>query len=204
MRAEIVQHIHDRRPDLDVLGKWIMLANSKTASKSIMRGVLDDRQIRYKWGARSWSRLWNKVIVPEIDRLVIFTIVRNPWDRAVSAFHYLQQRGTIAKSYSFGQYVKEVLGAAVSASTLDYHFVPQHSSFVCGKYPIPGIVVARFETLAEDWRDIAARINAPRTLPHQNESQHGPYAEYYDDETREIVRRLYAVEIEALGYEFGQ
>jgi hypothetical protein len=40
------------------------------------------------------------------------------------------------------------------------------------------------------------------TIPHRNARKHRPYQSYYDDESRDLVRTMYASEIERFGYEF--
>jgi hypothetical protein len=41
-------------------------------------------------------------------------------------------------------------------------------------------------------------------IPHENASRRGPYPDYYDDESREMIASLYAADIEAFGYSFGE
>ena len=70
--------------------------------------------------------------------------------------------------------------------------------------PIKEVVVGRFETLAIDWAYVAGRLNVDRKLKHLGASSHDHYTTYYDEESIEIVRTLYAEEIAALGYGYGK
>ena len=49
---------------------------------------------------------------PKWDKIFTFTVVRNPWERTFSMYHYRKKRGNIPKEWSFRDYVLEL-----SAST---------------------------------------------------------------------------------------
>lgn len=67
--------------------------------------------------------------------------------------------------------------------------------------------VMRFETMLEDWDDVRTEI-ASRTgvmldaLPHLNKAKRLDYREYYDDQARDTVGRIFRQDIEAFGYTF--
>ena len=206
MNRDVVRHMLSLpfMPVLDVLGQWVCCPNPKTATGSMVGIALSDRQILHREGPRSWDRVWLQIIGPRLDELFLFTFVRNPWDKVVSAFFWLQQkkRNEIASDMSFREFVTEDLASV--GTSVNRHFAEQWPTFMfCGQ-PIPGMFVGRFERLHEDWAYVAGRLRLPKDLPHKNVSQHRHYTEYYDDECVEIVRALYHEEIAELGYEFGQ
>jgi len=201
MNKKIIKYIYYQKPTIDIHGKWLTIGNPKTAQKSMMGKILDYRQIMHRRGYRNWERVWDQIIVPNIDNVFIFTFVRNPWDKVVSAFHFLKKKGVIPKEIMFRNYVKDIL--AISGTDIDVHFREQSSSFLYNKHEIPGIFIGRFEQLYKDWKYVANKINETTELPHINASKHIHYTKYYDNECIEIVRNLYKKEIDYLGYKYG-
>ena len=201
MDQKIINHLASIRPSLDVLGEWLVTCNAKTAQKGMMKTILHDRQVTYRRGPLNYKRVWNNVTVPRIDDLFMFTFVRNPWDRVVSAFYFLQQYRGKWEGMAFADFIKNVLkNQGVKA---DEHFRPQVKTFMCDGEMIPGMFIGRFERIQSDWNIVADRLNVQKELPHFNRTRHAPYQECYDDASRKIVADMYAEEIQALGYEFG-
>ena len=199
MKPEHKQHLYSLRPAIDVHGQWACPGNPKTAQKSIMGGPLNDRAILAHRGQRNWERVWRRIIEPQIDNVLFFTFVRNPWDKAVSAFHFLQSRQMFL-GMSFSSFVRSEL--AVHGTGLDQHVRTQTPTFSFHGEIIPQVLICRFERLKDDWEMVADAVDAPKDIPHRNSSIHKPYRELYDDETKTIVGDLYAEEIKLLGYEF--
>lgn len=207
MKQELIDHIHDLTvpPVLDVLGQWVHLRNPRVATTSMDEGPLRDRCIIKYRGRKNWEVVWNQVIVPKIDDLVLFTFVRNPWDRICSAFFQCRDRARntthkIDKAWQFTDWVKQVL--AVRGPGLNMHFAPQYDSVCRNGDRIPNVFVGRFERMQADWSALAAQIGVSPGLPHLNPCGK-KYADHYDDESWEIVGEMYAQEIKALGYGFG-
>ena len=63
-------------------------------------------------------------------------------------------------------------------------------------------MIIKMENLKEEWPKVCERIGADLELPHVNKAKGKRYTEYYNDETREIVAKRYAKDIEYFGYQF--
>jgi hypothetical protein len=128
-----------------------------------------------------------------------FSFVRNPWDRAVSYFHYAPfgEKAGIP----FGKFIED-LGARRAAGDLRFE---QQVRFVCdreGRCLVD--FIGRFENLQEDFAKICDRLKlGAQSLSHTNAAPaRKPYREYYDAKTRELVAALFREDIERFGYTF--
>jgi hypothetical protein len=140
-----------------------------------------------------------------------FTIVRNPWDRLVSAIAWTDQkwaRGVALTPAEFDQQVHMIYRALQlqgnPACTVDLpaFLYPQHL-FVLGQdRSLMVDYVARYETLSDDWRAIGEKLGVGGDLPMRMKSHHGDYRKYYTDETRRMVGEIYAEDVRAFQYAF--
>ena len=141
--------------------------------------------------------LWSKIFT--------FSIVRNPWDRAFSSFRqYCYTRGDktgITDPAIFVRYLTNKLDR-----TFEHEFYTS-SSFVTdenGKIIVD--FIARYENREKDLQYIGQKIGFPDLgrahLWKTSDGKH--YSRFYNDETRELVRDMYADDIKLFGYEFEE
>jgi hypothetical protein len=118
-----------------------------------------------------------------------FCVVRNPWDRVVSAYF------SGSKDDSFGEFCKK--GAK-------NHFgIGKQVDWTVGKYPPSEILY--FENLSHEFSEMIKSyriLNVYFELPVKNKTEHGHYSQYYDSETIQIVADVFSEDIEAFGYSF--
>lgn len=135
-----------------------------------------------------------------------FAFTRNPWDRLVSSFFYLEQGGMgkrDQKNYdhyinglSFTQFVLKYQNDIIGINHFreQYFYLDGNLSFI-----------GKFENIQEDFDIICDKIGIPQQqLPHKNTTKHKHYTEYYDEETKQIVAEKYAKDIEYFGYKFEE
>ena len=141
-----------------------------------------------------------------------FTFVRNPWDRLVSVFHYLEAGGggqvrelprvAALKPYR-GDFRRFVVEGLVRLQEDVPHLRPQ---YLWSHEGLDGPLdfIGRFERLEADYREIAGRLglDAVTPLPHLRRSAHRPYTEYYDAESIAIAGQVYARDVALFGYCF--
>jgi len=181
-------------PDTD--HKFLFLANRKCGLQSVCRHLLKDRAVLKKDAPGDWIRLMR---IYDVANVFKFTIVRNPWDRCVSAFHSLNQYSGKFAGMNFKTFVKDVL--RITGVKVNRHFLCQHpNAFYKGRRIVN--YIARLENIDNDWRRIAEVIDCDPGLPHENRSMHRHYREHYDDECRRIVGKIYKKDIELFGYQF--
>ena len=179
--------------------KFIFVHISKTGGSSIERALNPDIKLdsspRTKntgntvlkekhWYVDRYQQEYKK----QFDEYFKFTIVRNPWDREVSRWKW---RGlALNENHSFKKH-------------LEHAFVDNYSQWICNNDQYLMDYIGRFENLQQDFNIICDKIGVEhKQLPHANKTNHEHYTEYYDDETRDIVARRYAKDIEYFGYMF--
>jgi len=146
----------------------------------------------FRWLVRS---MFSKA---EWDTYESWAMVRDPWDRAVSWWAYLFKDKIPFKEFIMSDLWK----------TSDYgvwiHGQPcSYFTHYNGEQMVKNIL--RFEGFDEAATKIVQSLGiADPCVSIQNNSQRGPYMEYYDDETKEKVSQMYRDDIELFGYEFGK
>lgn len=143
-------------------------------------------------------RRWNKRFK--------FSIVRNPWDKVVSQyFHRVKtnQTGLGDNLIDFQKWVKLTYGEQNPKYYDDpKYFIPQLNWLTNEKGEIIVDFVGRFENLENDFQLICERIGRHVDLPFVNKSEHREYQFYYDDTTKEIVRKWFEKDIDLFNYSF--
>jgi len=163
----------------------------------------------------------------QLESYFKFSFVRNPWDRIVSEYKY---RGYPVK-IDFKTYLFKHLPPPGWTDTYS-HVMPQYDFLHDETGTLLVDFVGKYETLQAGFDTVCARLGIPPTrLPWVNRSlekarltslrelrkrlrralwsrerKHtfGHYTEYYDDESRDFVARLYGRDIDAFGYSFGE
>lgn len=136
-----------------------------------------------------------------------FTFVRNPWDKFLSEYHYIKKfNGCRCSEFAekFPTFKHFVINDGIRCCYLA-HDIPQVDFVMDAETQKQTNFVGRFENLQNDFNIVCDKIGIPHLpLSHKNKGKHIHYAEYYDDETKEIVAKKYAKDIKYFGYEFGE
>jgi chondroitin 4-sulfotransferase 11 len=189
----------------------------KTAGKSIryLYGLPEFEQ-DYKADGRSiecaygHKRLFEFLTEEYFSRYFKFAFVRNPFDRIVSAYFYLDNGGCneVDKQFreihlapykgNFAAFAEE-LPRLVTAP----HFQPQIVWLCDNRRTLLTDFIGRYETFEQDLSVVSKTIGLSfHKVPLLNASKHKPYRTYYDDSTRRRVTQVYGEDIELFSYRF--
>ena len=153
---------------------------------------------------------------PALHRLPRFAIVRNPWERLVSAYYFAAAghgdseiaaeiaphvHRQLKSISSFERFVKDWLPRQ-DLMRLDGVLRPQTYYVVARDGTMPFDHLGRQEDLAATEAWLTELLGREVRFPLTNQSQRGDRREEYDSEMRDIVASLYAEDIERFGYEF--
>ena len=180
----------------------------KSAGRSVVRGLFDVKSVEHA------PADWYQQLDPDrFQRYFKFTFVRNPWDRAVSAYTYLANGGSAASEEdiywskfvndfdSFDDFMCQWLSA--DNAMRNALFTPQvvFLKNIFGQLSMD--FVGRFENLQADFNAIAQKLGVERELPHLNQSRSNPYQTFYSERSRALVAEVYAEDIAAFDYRFN-
>lgn len=156
----------------------------------------------------------HKTAVQKIDEMgrvdwnsrFTFTVVRNPWDKVVSHYHYrvlTNQTSLGDNPISFNEWVLRTYGEQDSY----YYdkpnmFMPQLDWIEDDSENILVNRVFRFENLDEEFSELMQILNKHAVLPHVKQSMRGGYREYYDKQSYQIIESWFKRDINKFGYKF--
>src|SRR5690554_1833650 len=141
-----------------------------------------------------------------------FSFVRNPWDRAVSAYRYLESGGNktsdldaskmLSKYNDFDDFVINGLGEGLFRNHL--LFLPQSEFVVNGEQELAVDFVGRFENIDQDFTIVLERLGIGSSLAKTNVSDRSrDYRSYYKKEkTVDIILNIYKQDVSFFSYEF--
>ena len=142
-----------------------------------------------------------------------FAVVRNPWDRLVSAYHYLSQdsafpqdrlwaRRRLSRAPDFAGFMRLMAQPWTRNQIMGWrHFLPQTAFLeVRGQNAMDALIP--FEALNDGLADAARKIGVAYKPAHVNRSRRSDYRAYYTDDAAALVARLYAKDIALTGARF--
>jgi hypothetical protein len=138
-----------------------------------------------------------------------FTFVRNPWERYLSEYFYTKKiNGTkYCNGDEFSRLFptfKHFVMDNGEKCIWDSHRLSQIDFILNSNKNKLVNFVGRCENMQYDFDYICGRLKIPKIkLPYRNPTKHTHYTEYYDEETKEIVAKQFAEDIDYFGYEFG-
>jgi hypothetical protein len=171
-------------------------------------GFIDRYHNKYQTGGLQHllaAQIREEVGTDVFSRYYKFSIVRNPWDRAVSQFVFMDTRDDL----------REFLGMKKGDGLKKYAELIRKKKHVQWEPQVNFVrdangeslldYIGRFEAFSGSvfhaLRAIGIKANS---IPHRKKGQRGPYQDYYDAESREMIAAMYAADIEAFGYRFSE
>jgi chondroitin 4-sulfotransferase 11 len=145
-----------------------------------------------------------------------FCFVRNPWDRLVSWWNMMKNKGIhndfskyLLEAKNFSEFLEktEIINETLDGSIKDLVY-PKSISFNQLDYisDSEGKVlvdfIGRFENINEDFLKISEKIGFDLKLSHLNKFDHPDYRKYYGDKDIEKVYCMYKRDIDFFGYKF--
>ena len=170
------------------------------------------RRRRRLEGVEADGRLWKHASLADINGLVspdfvrsafCFTLVRNPWDRMVSYYHWLRAQRFAhpavarAKAVGFSEFLSSTdIQASIQAANYA-SYMQAADGRECAQLFI------RLEHFDEDASALWEHLGFHLELPHKNRSERGhDYRGYYTSSDAELLSQLCHKDVQRFDYRF--
>ena len=127
-----------------------------------------------------------------------FAVVRNPWDRTVSFYHFLKNIHEMYRNKdpypSFDNWVTNLENFKLTST---WWFTPATPQV---EWTQDVNLVLKYENLSTEFKQIQDMFESTAPLPNLMITQHNHYTTYYNSTTENIIANIFSKDIEAFGY----
>ena len=176
----------------------IMLGDTPKARKRRHK-VKDTTAAGRLWKHSRIRDIYGLVGQAQIDASFCFTLVRNPYDRVLSYYHWLRSQSfehpavTLARASDFGTFLEaQHTQATLRENPASSYMIDATGRDTCAAY-------IRLEHLDTDLASLEAHLGFALDLPHLNVSLADERAQYTDAQ-RDLVAELCAEDFARFGY----
>ena len=179
--------------------------------RHLCQGLVDSFNNKYQSGGLQHLLSWQireEIGVEFFDKCFKFSVVRNPWDKAVSQYEYMKEREDLRdfigmkRNEEFRTYRELIQTKTHVQWEHQYRFVFDENGEQLVDY------LGRFENFNEEVEFIMTRLGLDRgmfgfkrKIPHAKKSNRRHVSSYYDKESFEMVREYYKMDVELFNYE---
>lgn len=187
--------------------KFIFIHIPKVAGISLVSAMGFENE--HKWHIP--VRFYQQIIPDKFDDYFKFTFVRNPWDRVLSAYTFLQQGGLSQRDEkisrfvnSYGSFEKFVMQwLSIDSANNLLHFTPMVNYLTGINNNLVMDFVGKYETLQDDYKKIQEILHIGADLPHKNASKSvTDFRSAYTPQMIDRVACIYERDINTFGYDF--
>ncbi len=145
-----------------------------------------------------------EITAKEFKEYYKFTIVRNSWSRAYSWYTMIMKDDFFHKKkyqmdinpLSFKEFVQQKMD---TQQLSQLHYISTNKGLNDINF------IGRFENLAKDFAHVCDMLSIPDSeLPRLNSYKYKDYRDVYDQETKDLVYKLFKEEIDYFKFEFGE
>lgn len=129
-----------------------------------------------------------------------FSVVRNPYERLISHISWINGNWATKKQLTKQQVSDFILNLSKNKNyNTSKHLIPQNKFIYLGDNLMMDMVL-RFETLEEDFDKLCNHLKIKKRLLLRMKSHHEHFENYYTEETKKIVYKIYQKDFELFEY----
>ncbi|NQY59018.1 sulfotransferase family 2 domain-containing protein [Cognatishimia sp.] len=179
----------------------LMLGDTPKALKR-RRRLKDVQAAGRLWKHSTLSDIEGLVCAEEIGSYFTFTLVRNPWDRMVSYYHWLKDQIFAHPAVTLAQEL-EFQGFAQHPQTMKSFRSNPYASYLTFRGQERASCFIRIENFEEDAQPLFDHLGFSLSLSRVNASERkADYRAYYDEKTSAAVAEACAEDITRFKYSF--
>lgn len=167
------------------ISRWGILGSRGNGRRTIWFNHISAKDVKHHLGSDMF------------DDYFKFCVVRNPYDLMVSSYFFEKRDLNKNSQIDFKTYCKKFINYNSNLLRMIIDDQP-----ICQYY-------IRYENLVNDILVVLDKLGITdfdiKDLPHHKSEYNPhdkPYQDYYDDETKQIVKKIFQKEIEMFGYDF--
>jgi hypothetical protein len=193
----------DSYPIIKVNNKNVVFVHIlKTAGTSLINAIDQDFKLHLPV-----TEIIRRVGDDNFKQAFSFSFVRNPWDKVYSHYKYnikTNQHLMKSNSISFNVWVKKCFGE--EKDYFYYHRQIQFTDQLTWLKNVKGEIavdfIGKFETIDKDFNFIEKELQLKNGLPHLNKTLSVDYREQYNQESCDLIAKVFKADIDYFNYSF--